>query len=280
MGVQDFDPDVQVAINRIQTSQQTRELLDHARSVGFRGLNVDLIYGLPLQTAERWKQTMDQVMELAPDRAAVYAFAWVPDVKPHQKKLATLQIPSGANKLELFQITYDAFLSAGYKPIGMDHFAKPDDELVRAQERRALTRNFQGYTVKAATDVIAIGATGISDVGGLYAQNERVLPRYEKAVLSGQLPVARGFALSEDDRRRRAIIQQVMCNFYVDLGATAEASFGPELKRLREFEREGMLTVRGGEIELTPLGRVFVRNVAAVFDAYLGKEQVAFSRAV
>jgi oxygen-independent coproporphyrinogen-3 oxidase len=278
LGVQDLDPKVQKAIDRIQSEEQTRSVLEYARGLGFTGINVDLIYGLPYQTQESWKRTLEQIIAMRPDRAAVYGFAYVPEQRTNQKRLPVLGIPRGAQKLDLFRTAWEAFTGAGYKAIGMDHFALPDDELGRAQAKRTLTRNFQGYTVKAAGDVIAVGASAISDVSGLYAQNARGLPHYYAAIGEGTLATERGFQCSEDDRRRRAIINGIMCNGWVDLGTTA--GFERELARLQALEAEGLVTVRGSEIEVTPLGRIFVRNVACVFDAYLGHGEKIFSRAV
>jgi oxygen-independent coproporphyrinogen-3 oxidase len=278
LGVQDLDPKVQKAIDRIQTEEETRSVLEYARGLGYGGINVDLIYGLPYQTQESWSATLQKVIAMRPDRAAVYGFAYVPEQRTNQKRLPVAGIPRGAAKLDLFRTAWEAFTAAGYRPIGMDHFALPDDELAKAQERRTLTRNFQGYTVKAAGDVVAIGASAISDVSGLYAQNARGLPHYYAAIGEGRLATERGFRCSDDDRRRRGIINSIMCNFWVDLGSTR--GWDRELTRLGALEKEGLVTVRGSEIELTPLGRIFVRNVACVFDAYLGHGERIFSRAV
>ena len=172
-------------------------------------------------------------------------------------------------------------MAAGYRPIGMDHFAVPEDELARAQAERRLGRNFQGYTVKAASDVVALGSTGISDVGGAYAQNVRPLPYYYARVAEGRLATERGIALTEDDKRRRAVITQLMCNFWTDLGDAGARDFAPELERLRAFEEDGLVVRTGTQLELTALGRLFVRNVAMVFDAYLSRaEKPRFSRTV
>ena len=280
MGVQDLDPAVQQAISRIQTPEETLDMLQTARELGFSGINFDLIYGLPRQTPRSWSRTLEQVLEMGPDRAAVYAFAHVPDVRPNQKRLPTAELPHGLDKLHLFRLAWEAFTGKGYRPIGMDHFARPDDELAEAQARRALTRNFQGYSVRAASDVIALGVSAISDVGGVYAQNTHSLSRYATAVEHRSLATERGFAVSADDVRRRRIITQIMCNFHVDLGAAAGEEFEAELARLRELEGEGLVRVAGAEVEVTPLGRIFVRNVASIFDAYLRDEARPFSRAV
>ncbi|HUJ29434.1 MAG TPA: oxygen-independent coproporphyrinogen III oxidase [Myxococcales bacterium] len=278
MGVQDLDPAVQDAISRIQSVEETREALTSARELGFRGINFDLIYGLPRQNRERWQKTLDQVVEMSPDRMAVYAFANVPDVRPNQKRLPQAEIPHGTAKLELFRMAWETFTSAGYRPIGMDHFARADDELALAQARRSLTRNFQGYTVRAAGDVVAFGVSAISDVGGVYAQNTHSITKYKDSVSSGELATERGFRSSDDDVRRRGIITNIMCNFHVDLGPKAQVEFAGELKRLKEME--GLVEVHGSEVDVTPLGRIFVRNVASTFDAYLLPGERPFSRAV
>jgi oxygen-independent coproporphyrinogen-3 oxidase len=280
MGVQDFDPGVQEAISRIQTPEETRDMLESARGLGFRGINFDLIYGLPRQSPQSWSRTLTQVQDMSPDRMAVYAFAHVPEVRPNQKRLPVADLPRGLDKLELFRLAWEAFTGAGYRPIGMDHFARPDDELAEAQARRALTRNFQGYSVRAATDVVAFGISGISDVGGLYAQNTHSIGRYRGAVALEALATERGFSCTADDVRRRGIITQLMCNFHVDLGESAQQEFAGELARLHELEAEGLVSVAGNEVDVTPLGRIFVRNVASIFDAYLGANEGPFSRAV
>ncbi len=268
VGIQDLDPDVQEAIGREQSAPQTEAILTRARELGFRGLNVDLIYGLPRQTPERWAKTLERVLEMHPDRAAVYSFAYVPEVRHHQRLLPLQEIPSGVAKLNLFRMAYEAFEGEGFLPIGMDHFARPGDELALAQAAGRLRRNFQGYTAMPVDDVIAIGVSAISDVGGVYAQNSRALVRYEAAVRAGRLATERGLALDPDERLRRSIIQGLMCHFAADLGRDSGKRFGPELERLRALEREGLLRLSEGQIVLTGLGRVFVRNVASVFDAH------------
>lgn len=281
MGLQDFNRRVQEVTNRLQTPEQTRALLEHARELGFTGVNFDLIYGLPFQEPEGWAKTLEQVLEMRPDRLAVYSFAFMPEVLKQQRRMPAEAIPTGRAKLELFRAAYSAFVRAGYRPIGMDHFAVPEDELARAQEQRKLGRNFQGYTVNWDTDVVALGSTGISDVAGGYFQNVRALPRYAANVKHGRFATERGIRLSTDDTLRRSVITQLMCNFWVELGETGARYFEPELERLRAFEDDGLLVRTGTQLELTPLGRLFVRNVAMVFDAYLARAQrPRFSRTI
>jgi oxygen-independent coproporphyrinogen III oxidase len=269
LGIQDLDPKVQQTVNRIQSAEDTEALLRQARALGFKGLNVDLIYGLPYQTPATWTRTLERVLAMEPDRAAVYSFAYVPQVKHQQRLLPFAALPMGRDKLELFKLAYEAFEGAGFQPIGMDHFARPDDELTHALERRTLRRNFQGYTAAQVGEVVAFGATGISDIGGVYAQNVRPLPRYEASVGGGHLATERGYRLSPDDRMRREVIQQLMCNAEVDLGCDAGERFAGELVQLRGLERDGLLEILGSKVAVTSLGRVFIRNIAMVFDAHL-----------
>jgi oxygen-independent coproporphyrinogen-3 oxidase len=280
MGVQDFDPNVQLAINRVQTPRQTAAMLDRARRLGFRGINFDLIYGLPLQTTSSWSKTLDTVVAMSPDRMAVYSFAFVPEVRPHQRRLSVLDRVEGLDKLALFGAAYDRFTDAGYQAIGMDHFARSDDELARALARRKLTRSFQGYSIKAAPDVIAVGVTAIGNVSSAYFQNVPALAKYYAAIGSGRFATERGIELSADDLDRRAIIRDLMCNFFVDLEDRA-ARYESELESLRTLEHEGLVEIDGSRIRVTSLGRIFVRNIAMVFDAYLERDaRRSFSRAV
>jgi oxygen-independent coproporphyrinogen-3 oxidase len=281
MGVQDLDPDVQRAVARIQTEEETRAIIDTARRVGFRSVNLDLIYGLPRQSAASWQRTIERVVGLHADRISLFSFAFVPTVKPHQRRLAIADLPTGATKLELFRIGHDGLVDAGYRAIGMDHFALPNDELAVAQEERRLWRDFQGYSAgRGGAGTIALGVSGIGDVGGSYLQNVKTLPRYAAALEAGDLPVERGLHRSADDDRRRAIIGELMCNLTVTLPDAG--AFADELARLRPLERDGLCVVDGGRIDVTPLGRVFVRNVAMIFDAYLEPPEArrAFSRTV
>jgi oxygen-independent coproporphyrinogen-3 oxidase len=286
-GVQDLTPEVQESINRVQSLEQTAALVEHARARGFRGINVDLIYGLPLQTPGSFERTVDSVIDLGIDRAAVYSFAFVPWVRGHQKKIEQDQLPDAGTKLALFAIARERFLRAGYEPIGMDHFARPDDELALAKRDGRLRRNFQGYAVIPGDDVLGIGISAIGDVRGAYVQNEKKLSTYEERIRAGQLPVVRGVVRTTDDEIRRTVIHELMCNFRVD---TAEISrrfgldfaiyFAADLALLAGFEREGLVRLGPGRIEATPVGELFVRNLAMCFDRYQREKHDAETRPV
>jgi len=278
-GVQDLDRDVQVAVNRIQSTEETAAAVATARAAGVTSINFDLIYGLPRQRLETWERTLDQVIEMAPDRLAVYSFAYLPDLRPNQRRLVSADIPTGANKLALFRLAHERLTAAGYEAIGMDHFARPDDELAIARRERRLWRDFQGYSVRRATDTVAAGASGISTLDEAIVQAPRGLGKWSEAVRQGRLPGERGIHIDADDRRRRDVIVQLMCNDWVDLGADGTTYFASELERLRVYEAEGLCVTAGSEITLTPLGRTFSRLCASVFDRYLGDERQGGGRA-
>lgn len=282
MGVQDFDATVQQAVNRVQSVEETAAAIAHARKVGFTSVNLDLIYGLPHQTAASFTRTMEQVLALGPDRVAAFSFAYVPTARPNQRRLPMAAIPTGADKLALLDVAQTLLGDAGFVAIGMDHFARRDDELARAQRERRLWRDFQGYTTRRAAVTVAVGASGISDFGEAYAQNEHALGRYEASVGDGTPATVKGLWLSADDQRRRDVIVQLMCNGWVDLGADGERCFARELEALAPLETDGLVASRGREVALTDLGKMFVRNVAMVFDAYLqrGGARPTFSAAV
>jgi len=279
MGVQDFAPEVQEAVNRIQSYELTKGLVDHARAIGFRSINVDLIYGLPYQTTGGFGRTLEQVITLRPERVAVYSFAFVPWMKAHMKHLAEESLPGPDLKIALLTLARRAFLDAGYRQIGMDHFALPGDELARALEARTLHRNFMGYTVQAARDMVALGVSAIGDVRGTFVQNTKKLNEYYEALDAGRFPIDRGYELDADDAVRRHVITELMCNGHLDVpeaerrfGITFAEYFGPELAELTapgSPQADGLVQVTRGAIEVTPLGRMFVRNVCMIFDRYL-----------
>jgi len=291
-GVQDFTPEVQEAIGRVQTLEETAALMSSARRCGFGGINVDLIYGLPRQRPETFEASVEQAIALSVDRAAVYSFAYVPWIRGHQKQLDEAELPSREAKYELFAIARERFLAAGYAPIGMDHFALPGDDLARARQERRLRRNFQGYTVIPAEDVIGLGISAIGDLRGAYVQNAKKLSRYNEALAAGQLPVERGVLLSRDDELRRAVIGELMCNFHLDkraieerFGVVLDQVFAVDLERLQPLAREGLARLETDSIGATPTGELFIRNLAMCFDTYWrekheGGEQPVFSRTV
>lgn len=281
MGIQDFHPEVQKAIHRIQPFDLTRDLLSGARELGFDSINVDLIYGLPYQTPERFAHTVEQILELAPDRVALFSYAHVPWLKKQQGSFAAF-LPEGMHKFEIFRTGLLKFLEAGYLYIGMDHFAKPGDELAVSQQNRTLHRNFQGYTTKAGADLYGMGVTAISGIQNAYAQNHRELAAWEKAVNERGIATMRGYKLSEGDRLRRAVISRLLCHTVVvkdeiatEFGVDFDDYFAEELRRLEPSKEDGLVLLNRDEIRATWLGRIFIRNLAMVFDPYLEKQQLA-----
>lgn len=288
-GVQDTNDEVQHAIGRVQHLDKTREVMEAARGARFDSVNIDLIYGLPKQTRDSFARTLETALALGPDRVALFSFAYIPEQRKNQVRIVQDDLPSVDDKLAIFCDARRAFLAADYVPIGMDHFARPGDELARALDNGTLNRTFQGYTVSHATDMLGFGMSAIGEVGGAYAQNEKNVRAWGRRIDEGALPIVRGFALSEDDQRRRWLIRALMCRFAVDdtalsarFGVTLAGAFGDALERLAPLVDEGLAAVSPGRVEVTPLGRLFVRNVAAAFDAYLHRSQaqVPYSRAV
>jgi oxygen-independent coproporphyrinogen-3 oxidase len=277
LGVQDFTPEVQAAVNRLQSEAQTRAIFDEARRLGFGSINIDLIYGLPLQTRTSFSQTIDTVEAKRPDRVAVYSYAHVPWIRAHQKRLDTDAIPTGDRKLELFAEAMARFLEAGYRQIGMDHFALPDNELTRALDRHELHRNFMGYTTRPASDLVGAGVSAIGDIAGAFAQNVIKLTSYSVAIVSGRFPIERGYLLDADDKLRRFVIAELMCNFRVDRAAVSaragipfEEYFAEEIEQLAAGPMaDGLATLDSERLELTEPGRLLVRNVAMLFDRHL-----------
>lgn len=289
MGIQDFDPVVQKAVNRIQPEDLTRRLVRWCREAGFYSINVDLIYGLPYQTVETFKKTVDKIIEINPDRIAVFNYAHVPWMKRHQKMIKEDALPQGKEKLAILKMVIEGFAGAGYVYIGMDHFAKPEDELYMAQKEKTLYRNFQGYTTKAGCDLYGFGITSISMVGNCYAQNQKTLQDYYTVVDSGDMATYRGYELNHDDLVRRYVITRLMCDFELTrsdveerYGINFDEYFSKELKRLAAFEDDGLLILHPDRIEITDSGRILIRNIAMVFDVYLeapGRE-MKFSRTI
>ena len=281
MGIQDFKEDVQKAVHRIQSYEVTRDLIATARELGFDSINVDLIYGLPYQTADSFAHTIDQIVSLSPDRIAMFSYAHVPWLKKQQGSFVA-HLPEGMKKFDIFRSGLLKFLEAGYLYIGMDHFAKENDELAVSQRNRTLHRNFQGYTTKAGADLYGMGITAISGVQDTYAQNYRDIPSWEKAVEEHGLATMRGYRLSEDDVIRREIISRLLCHTVIvkdeiskEFGIDFDEYFAPELERLKMPQEDGLVVMNDKEIRTAWLGRIFIRNLAMVFDPYLEKQQLA-----
>jgi oxygen-independent coproporphyrinogen-3 oxidase len=283
MGVQDFDPRVQAAIHRVQPPAATARLVERARGAGFESVGFDLIYGLPFQSVPSFERTLDEVLALAPDRVALYAYAHVTWVAKQQRGFERGDLPDPRARLRIFLAAVRRFLAAGYVWVGLDHFARPEDELAAALRDGTLRRNFMGYTTLAGTDLVAFGPSGIAELSDCYAQSHRDLERWEAAVRAGRLPTLRGFALSEDDRDRRFAIARLMClgelradDFTRARGGELRARLGVALARLAPLERDGLVEVdAAGSVRVTSLGRLFLRNVAMAFDAYLPGEERA-----
>jgi oxygen-independent coproporphyrinogen-3 oxidase len=277
IGVQDFDPDVQRAVNRVQSVEETAAVIDDCRKAAFRSVNVDLIYGLPRQTCAGFERTLDNVVELRPDRLAVYSYAHLPGLFKAQRQISAEDLPDAETRLRLLGTAVDRLTEAGYCYIGMDHFALPHDDLVLALSRGGLHRNFMGYTTHAECDLVGLGLSSISRIGDSYSQNWRDLRTWEAALEAGRLPVWRGLALTFDDTLRADVIAQLMCHGELDVeaverrfGIDFEAYFAEVLPRLWRLAEHGLLGINGSRITATPRGRFLLRIIAMCFDRYLG----------
>lgn len=274
VGIQDFDPKVQAAVNRIQTVEETRNVIEAAREAGFKSISVDLIYGLPHQSVESIKPTLETVLSLSPDRLALYHYAHLPHIFKPQRRIDTNAVPSSEEKLDILQYAVHLLDERGYVFIGMDHFAKPEDELAIALREGRLQRNFQGYSTYADCDLVAIGVSSIGKIGDTYSQNERDLEQYYAALDNNRLPIMRGFQLSDDDVMRRQIIQDLMCRFALELSdyrADFAEYFAEEIPDLQRIAELGLIEWQPetGSLKVTPKGRFLIRNIAMIFDYYL-----------
>jgi oxygen-independent coproporphyrinogen-3 oxidase len=276
--VQDFNPKVQEAVHRIQPRRQTEQAIEWARAAGFASINVDLIYGLPYQTVQSFEQTLDEIIELGPDRLAVFSYAHVPWVKPAQKILEQeAALPNAETKLAILKLVIEKLTQNDrYTYIGMDHFARPTDELAVAQRQKTLQRNFQGYSTKGGTDIYAFGMSSISQADGVYWQNVKDLPKYYEVLDSGWEPFAKGYILSSDDKIRRHAIMRLMCDMSLDYAALSKDLeidfanyFKPELDSMTDLEKDGLLQRRADGLVVNEVGRLFIRNIAMRFDRYL-----------
>ncbi|MBX3658053.1 MAG: oxygen-independent coproporphyrinogen III oxidase [Ramlibacter sp.] len=288
-GVQDFDPDVQKAVHRVQPAEQVFQLMEQARAIGFESVNVDLIYGLPRQTPESFARTLRQVQQLRPDRIALYAYAHLPERFKPQRRIVSADLPGAAAKVDMLSQSLSAFISAGYVYVGMDHFALPNDALAVAKRQGRLHRNFQGYSTQPDCDLIGLGVSAIGRIGATYSQNAKTLDEYCDHLDQGRLPVVRGLALSRDDLARRAVIMALMCQgqvlfesielaWLLDFGSY----FASEMEQIRELAAKGLVVVDSAGIQVTANGWFFVRAVAMVFDRYLqaDRNRAKFSRII
>lgn len=277
-GVQDFDPAVQQAVNRIQPLAMVEAAVVESRRAGFQSVNADLIYGLPKQTLESFGRTLDNLIRVAPDRIALYNYAHLPQRFKAQRLIIESDLPSAEARLQIFLMSMRRLLDAGYVYIGLDHFSKPDDELNKARLDKSLHRNFQGYTTRAECDLIGFGVSAISKVGESYSQGVRTVSSYYQHLDAGRFPIEKGFELSQDDVLRRDIIMTLMCSAPVEVAAVNRKYgidfnryFAPELERLKPYEEAGLITIAADAIRITPKGRLFVRASGMVFDKYLGQ---------
>lgn len=287
LGIQDFDPEVQRAVNRVQSVEDTRAIIQAARGCGVKSLSVDLIYGLPLQTPHSFARTLATILDLAPDRISLYSYAHLPQRFKTQRQINVLDLPGAETKLGLLELAIDTLCAWGYEYVGMDHFARREDSLVQAQREGRLHRNFQGYTTHSHCELIGLGVSAISSVGGVYAQNCKDLKRYYSAVDAGELPVERGFLTNQEDRLRRELIGELMCHFHLDIpafsarhGIDFQTHFADEIGRLEALEGDGLVEVSPVALRVTPRGRFLIRNVCMLFDAYLPPSTSGFSKAI
>lgn len=287
LGVQDFDPVVQKAVNRIQSEAETLAVIDAARQNQFRSISVDLIYGLPRQTLAGFNTTLDKIIAADPDRISLFNYAHLPNLFKTQRQIKSEDLPSAEQKLSLLQLSINKLTQAGYRYIGMDHFAKPDDELSLAQQQNRLHRNFQGYATHAECDLIGFGITAIGHIGDAYAQNVKTLTEYDALLKQNQLPLMRGLSLSEDDKLRRNIITRLICDFELNL-ADIEHDYAIQFKdyfadaypQLEQFAEDGLLQYNWKSIVVLPAGRLLIRNICMVFDKYSQQAKQRFSKVI
>jgi oxygen-independent coproporphyrinogen-3 oxidase len=289
LGIQDHNPEVQKAVNRIQPKEQTEQVVRWIREAGFQSLSIDLIYGLPHQTVASFEKTLDEVIELDPDRLAVFSYAHVPWIKPAQKLLQTEFLPNAETKFQLLKLSIEKLTARGYVYIGMDHFAKATDELAVAQQRHTLQRNFQGYSTRAGADIYGFGNSSISQADGIYWQNQKDLQQFYGSLDTGHHPLSHGYVLTDEDRVRRTTIMRLMCDMGLDFGYMSRLlhvdfarHFADELESLEDLEADGLLERTSSGVTVTETGRLLIRNIAMRFDAYLPKAAVAgvYSRTI
>lgn len=287
LGVQDLDPEVQRAVNRIQSEAQTVAVVEEARALGFKSINLDLIYGLPHQTLASFERTLERIVALRPDRLSIYNYAHLPQLFPPQRRINIDELPAPRLKLAILGLAIERLTAAGYVYIGMDHFALPTDELAIAQREGSLHRNFQGYSTHAECDLVGMGVSAIGALGSSYSQNHHDLAAYNAALDAGQLPIARGLAPDADDQLRRAVIVQLICHFHVDFAAFEDRYaldfkkyFAQELAALIPMQDDGLLQMDEQGMRVLPKGRLLIRNICMLWDRHLSRTETLYSRAI
>ena len=287
LGVQDFNPQVQQAVNRIQSFADTYRVVEQARANGFSSISIDLIYGLPKQSKKTFAQTLEMVIAIKPERLSIFNYAHLPELFKPQRRINEDELPSADEKLKILKHSVDFLLEQGYVYIGMDHFALPDDELAIAQKQGSLYRNFQGYSTHAECDMIGLGLSSIGQVGDSFSQNEKNLENYYQMIDAGSLPIVKGQLVNSDDKIRRAVIMDLICHFQLDFAKIEKnfniifsEYFSEELKRLQFLQADGLLTLSDTHIKVMEKGRLLIRNICMVFDAYLAKSKTEFSKTI
>ncbi len=289
MGVQDFNPKVQKAVNRIQPEEMTRRVIEWIKELNYHSYNLDLIYGLPFQSAKTFEETIDKIIDISPDRIALFNFAHVPWMKKHQALIKKEDLPAAEEKLAILEMSVAKLTDAGYVFIGMDHFAKPEDELTRALKEKKLYRNFQGYSTNAGTDLYAMGITSISQVGDVYAQNVKTETEYFEKLNNNEIPTFKGYRLNDDDKLRKEVITRIMCDFQLDFAKIErqfkidfEKYFAWGLENIKEMIDDGLVEINNGKLTVNEMGRLLIRNVAMNFDGFIERkmDKARYSRTI
>lgn len=289
LGIQDFAPAVQKAVNRVQSYEETQGVIEAARLCGFRSISVDLIYGLPFQSYQSFSQTLNQIVSLRPDRISIYNYAHLPDRFSPQKRILVTDLPVPAEKLRILQLCIEFLTANGYVYIGMDHFALPDDELAIAQRDGTLQRNFQGYSTFSDCDLLALGVTGISHIGNSYSQNSKEMDAYRTHLMAGRLPVEKGVTIDEDDQVRKQVIKELICNFTLEFRKLEDRFnidfkeyFSEAIRLLQPMKDDGLVIMDADSITVTATGRLFIRNICMAFDRYIRQQALEqrFSKAI
>ncbi len=287
LGVQDFDLEVQKAINRVQSFEQTKAVIGMSRENGFKSISIDLIYGLPRQSKDTFKETLESVKELLPDRISLFNYAHLPQLFKPQRRIDIEELPSPSEKLDIFQYSLEYLIEIGYTYIGMDHFALPDDPLAIAQSKGNLYRNFQGYSTHSECDIIGLGLSSIGQVADSFSQNEKSLEKYYQALESGQLPIVKGLIINQDDKIRRDLIMELICHFEVNISSLEKRYsikfanyFASSLEKLSEMQNDGLVEMKNDTLKVLDKGRILVRNICMIFDNYLESSDAKFSKTI